>query len=79
MNRTSTVGPSFCGKTFLLSNKLKLSRLENHAQQIKIITRSLLRYENIQLDVISVEEDLEDRTIQNFQNSYVVFDYLMNI
>ena len=79
MNRTSTNGPSFCGKTFLLSNELKLLRLDNHAQHLKIITRSLGRYENIQLDEVSVEEDLENRTIQIFQNNGVVFDYMLNI
>ena len=82
-NRTLIVGPSFCGKTHLLINKLQLFRLCDTKKQIKIITRSPEQYENIQLEDtegqqrgISVEEDLEDRTIQDFQNCCVVFDML---
>ena len=39
-NRTLLVGPSFCGKTHLLLNKLQLIRLEDPEKQIRIITRS---------------------------------------
>ena len=39
-NRTLIVGPSFCGKTHLLLNKLQLIRLDNPEQKICIITRS---------------------------------------
>ena len=39
-NRTLIVGPSFCGKTLLLLNKLQLIRLDNPEQKICIITRS---------------------------------------
>ena len=77
-NRTLIVGPSFCGKTHLLLNKLQLFRLDNPEQQIKIITRSPEQYENIQLEDVSVEEDLEDRTIQDFQNCCVVFDDMLD-
>ena len=38
LNRRILVGPSFCGKTHLLINKLQLVRLDNPAQRIKIIT-----------------------------------------
>ena len=78
LNRTLIVGPSFCGKTFLLLNKLQLIRLDNPKQQIKIITRSPEQYENIQLEDVSVEDDLEDRTIQDFQNCCVVFDDMLD-
>ena len=78
LNRTLIVGPSFCGKTYLLINKLHLFRLDNLEQQIKITTRSPEQYENIQLEDVSVEEDLEDRTIQDFQNCCVVFDDMLD-
>ena len=73
-NRTLIVGPSFCGKTHLLLNKLQLIRLDNPEQKIRIITRSPEQYTNIQLEDVSVEEDLSDRTVQDFQNCCVVFD-----
>ena len=67
------VGPSFCGKTHLLLNKLQLIRLYDKEKQIHIITRSpgqyseaALRYINTEIEDISVDEDLEDRTIQDF-------------
>ena len=46
-NRTLIVGPSFCGKTHLLLNKLRLIRLEDPEKQIRIITRSPEQYEDI--------------------------------
>ena len=52
--------------------------MDNPEQQIKIITRSPEQYENIQLEDVSVEEDLEDRTIQEFQNCCVVFDDMLD-
>ena len=81
-NRTLIVGPSFCGKTLLLLNKLQLIRLSNSEKQIKIITRSPGQYQNMhnftQLEDVSVEEDLEDRTIQDFKNCCVVFDDMLD-
>ena len=77
-NRTLIVGPSFCGKTYLLLNKLQLFRLYDKEKQIHIITRSPGQYENIQLEDVSVEEDLEDRTIPDFQNCCVVFDDMLD-
>ena len=54
-NRTLIVGPSFCGKTHLLLNKLQLICLDNPEQHIKITTRSpeqyskaALRYNNLE-------------------------------
>ena len=91
-NRTLIVGPSFCGKTHLLLNKLQLIRLNDSEKQIKIITRSPEQYENTALlafgieledtegqqSCVSVEEDLEDRTIQDFKNCCVVFDDMLD-
>ena len=77
-NRTLIVGPSFCGKTHLLLNKLQLIRIYDKDKQIHIITRSPGQYENIQLEDVSVKEDLEDRTIQDFQNCCVVFDDMLD-
>ena len=85
-NRTLTVGPSFCGKTHLLLNKFQLIRLCDSEEQIHIITRSPEQYSeagfayritNTEL-CTSVEEDLEDITIQNFQNCCVVFDDMLD-
>ena len=91
-NRTLIVGPSFCGKTHLLLNKLQLIRLYDKEKQIHIITRSpgqyseaALRNTNTEIEdtegqqsCISVDEDLEDRTIQDFQNCCVVFDDMLD-
>ena len=87
-NRTIIVGPSFCGKTHLLLNKLQLIHLDNPKKQIKITTRSPEQYSNFELGdtglqaellrCVSVEEDLEDRTIQGFQNCCVVFNDMLD-
>ena len=77
-NRTLIVGPSFCGKTLLLLNKLQLIRLDNPEQKIRIITRSPEQNSKIEIEDVSVEEDLEDRTLQDFQNSCVVFDDMLD-
>ena len=87
-NRTIIVGPSFCGKTHLILNKLQLIHLDNPKKQIKITTRSPEQYSNFELGdtglqaellrCVSVEEDLEDRTIQGFQNCCVVFNDMLD-
>ena len=91
-NRTLIVGPSFCGKTHLLINKLQLFRLYDKEKQIHIITRSPGQYSEAsvwntnteiedtegQQSCISVDEDLEDRTLQDFQNCCVVFDDMLD-
>ena len=77
-NRTLIVGPSFCGKTHLLLNKLQLIRLYDKEKQIHIIIRSPGQYTNTEIENISVDEDLEDRTIQDFQNCCVVFDDMLD-
>ena len=58
----------------MLINKLQLIRLDNPEQQIKIISRSPEQYNGIEIEDVSVEEHLEDRTIQDFQNCCVVCD-----
>ena len=86
-NRTLIVGPSFCGKTYLLLNKLQLIRLDNPEQKICIITRSPEQYNKIQIEdtpqaellrCVSVEEGLGDKSIQGFQNCCVVFDDMLD-
>ena len=77
-NRTLIVGPSFCGKTHLLLNKLQLIRLDNPEQKICIITMSPEQYNKIEIEDVSVEEDLEDKSIQDFQNCCVVFDDMLD-
>ena len=73
-NRTLIVGPSFCGKTHLLINKLQLIRLYDKEKEIHIITRSPNQYEDFELEDtegalrIVIEEYLEDKSIQDFQN-----------
>ena len=78
LNRTIIVGASFCGKTHLLLNKLQLIRLYDNENQIKIITRSPEQYMNTEIERISVEEDLENKTIRDFQNCCVVFDDMLD-
>ena len=46
-NRTLIVGPSVCGKTHLLLNKLQLFRLSDSEKQIHIITRSSGQYNGL--------------------------------
>ena len=77
-NRTLIVGPSFCGETHLLLNKLQLFRLDNPEQKICIITRSPEQYNKIEIEDVSVEEDLVDKSIQDFQNCCVVFDDMLD-
>ena len=87
-NRTLLVGPSFCDKTHLILNKLQIIHLDNPEKQIKIIPRSPEQYSNFELGVtglqakllwcVSVEEGLEDRLIQDFQNCCVVFDDMLD-
>ena len=77
-NRTLIVGPSFCGKTHLLLNKLQLIRLDDITRKIHIITRSPEQYSNIEIEQVKVEEDLEDKSIQDFQNCCVVFDDMLD-
>ena len=77
-NRTLIVGPSFCGKTHLLLNKLQLIRLDIPEQKICIITRSPEQFCKIEIEDVSVEEDLEDKSIQDFQNCCVVFDDMLD-
>ena len=77
-NRTLIVGPSFCGKTHLLLNKLQFIRLDNPEQKICIITRSPEQYNKIEIEDVSVEEDSGDKSIQDFQNCFVVFDDMLD-
>ena len=77
-NRTLIVGPSFCGKTHLLLNKLQLILLDDNTRKIHIITRSPEQYSNIEIEQVKVEEDLEDKSIQAFQNCCVVFDDMLD-
>ena len=77
-NRTLIVGPSCCGKTHLLLIKLQLIRLDNPEQKICIITRSPEQYNKIEIEVISVEEDLSHKSIQDYQNCCVVFDDMLD-
>ena len=77
-NRTLIVDPSFCGKTHLLLNKLQLFRLDDNTRKIHIIKRSPEQYSNIEREQVKVEEDLEDKSIQDFQNCCVVFDDMLD-
>ena len=82
-NRTLIVGPSFCGKTHLLLNKLQLIRLYDKEKEIHIITRSPNQYEDFELEDTEgalriVIEHLENKSIQDFQNCCVVFDDMLD-
>ena len=77
-NRTLIVGPSFCGKTHLLLNKLRLIRLEDPEKQIRIITRSPEQYEDVELYIqgIEVEENVGD--LEEYRGCCVVFDDMLD-
>ena len=76
-NRTLIVGPSFCGKTYLILNKLTLKRLVNPDQEINIICKNPKQYENIKIENVSIKEDL-DFTIEDFNGCCVVFDDMLD-
>ena len=73
-NRTLIVGPSFCGKTHFLLNKLQLIRLDDNTRKLHIITRSPEQYNKIEIEDVSVEEDLGDNIFKIFK---IVVLYLM--
>ena len=79
-NRTLIVGPSFCGKTHLLLNKLRLIRLEYPEKPIRIITRSPEQYEDIDIGGaskgIEVEENVGD--LEEYRVCCVVFDDMLD-
>ena len=84
-NRTLIFGPSFCGKTHLLMNKLRLIRLNDYetnspVRQIRTITRSPEQYECIEvggaLQDVSVEENVEDLEVH--RGCCVVFDHMLD-
>ena len=79
-NRTLIVGPSFCGKTLLLLNKLQLIRLEDPEKQIRIITRSPEQYGDIDVGVasqgIEVEENVGD--LDEYRGCCVVFEAMLD-
>ena len=78
-NRSLIVGPSFCGKTHLLLNKLRLIRLEDPEKQIRIITRSPEQYEDVELHIeqgIEVEENVGD--LEEYRGCCVVFDDMLD-
>ena len=62
----------------MLLKKLQFTRLNNPLRQILIITRSPEQYNDIETEDVSVEEDLEDRTLQDFQNCCVVVDDMLD-
>ena len=57
----------------MLFDKLQLIRFDNPEKNIHIITRSPEQNSIIEIEDVSVEEDLEDRTLQDFKNFCVVF------
>ena len=77
-NRTLIVRPSFCGKTHLLLNKLRLIRLEGPEKQIRIITRSPEQYEDVELYIqgIEVKENVGD--LEEYRGCCVVFDDMLD-
>ena len=68
----------------MLINKLQLIRLYDKEKEIHIITRSPNQYEDFELEDtegalrIVIEEYLEDKSIQDFQNCCVVFDDMLD-
>ena len=68
----------------MLINELQLIRLYDKEKEIHIITRSPNQYEDFELEdtegalYIVIEEYLEDKSIQDFQNCCVVFDDMLD-
>ena len=77
-NRTLIVGPSFCGKTHLLINLLRLKKLDNPNCIIKIITRSPEQYNFIENLDFEIEEDFEQKTIDDYAECIIVFDDMLD-
>ena len=79
-NRILIVGPSFCGKTHLLLNKLRLICLEDPERQIRILKRSPEQNEFIEvgdaLRDVSVEENVGD--LEEYSGCCVVFDDMLD-
>ena len=68
----------------MLINKLQLVRLYDKEKEIHILTRSPNQYEDFELEDtegalrIVIEEYLEDKSKQDFQNCCVVFDDMLD-
>ena len=78
-NKTLIVGPSFCGKTYLVMNKLKLIKIDRPNEQIVIITRSPEQYKILNSEIdLRIEEDLEQRGVKDFEGCVVVFDDMLD-
>ena len=78
-NRTLIVGPSFCGKTYLVMNKLKLIKLDRPNEQMVLITRSPEQYKILSSEIdLRIEEDLEQRGVKDFEGGVVVFDDMLD-
>ena len=79
-NRTLIVGPSFCGKTHLLLKKLRLIRLEDPENRIRIITRSPEQYEDIDIGGASQGIEVEDNVgdLEEYRGCCVVFDDMLD-
>ena len=75
-NRTLIVGPSLCGKTHLLLNKLQLIPLDDPVREIRnlTITRSPEQYEGSR--DVSMEENAED--LEMYCGCCVVFDNMLD-
>ena len=77
-NRTLIVGPSFCGETHLLLNKLRLIRLEDPEKQIRIITRSPEQYEDVELYIQGIEVEENVGNLEEYMGCCVVVDDMLD-
>ena len=79
-NRALLVGPSFCGKTHLLLNKLRSIRLDDPEKQIRIITRSLEQYEDIDIGGASQGIEVEENVgvLEEYRGCCVVFEDMLD-
>ena len=64
----------FAVKQFCYNSKKHLLRFLDFTDQVKTITRSPEQKENSQSEDVSVEEDLEDRTLQDFPKCCGILD-----
>ena len=80
-DRTLIVGPCFCGKTYLMMNKILLSELENPDREIKIITRSPNQHsQNEQTKGLypNYTTSQEISTIDDYKDCVVIFDDMLD-
>ena len=58
--------------------QITINSIGYNTRKIYIFTRSPEQYVNLEIEQVKVEEDLEDKSIQDFQKCCVVFDDMLD-